>query len=136
MRPDIREFEFDHAGWDREVIALRQLVEQCPLQAQARGRIVVPLHLPLQFLAQFAQVFQTSRLGELVVDRHRRALADFLHINCKDRLLAGEIRGGIILGKGHADSPLLAGGRAEELLFEAWNVPRGSPPHLPAPRHR
>src|SRR5271169_1865530 len=121
LSPDIVELEIHHARRDGEVVTLRQLVEQRPLQAQPRCCVIVALHPLPQLLAQFAEVLEANRLAELVIDGDRQAPTDFLHINVKVRILTREIRNRVIRREGDADPTVLARGRADQLVLEAWN---------------
>ncbi len=118
LRPDVLEFQLHHAGGDREVVALGQLVEQGPLQPQSRGRRVIALHLLLHLRSQLGEAFEADGLAQLVVDHGRQKLPDLLHIDLEDRFLAGEVLGRVILGKGDPHGAVLPGRGADQLLLE------------------
>src|ERR1700730_3255822 len=126
LPPDAFEFELHHARRDGEIVILRQLVEQRALQAQTRCALVVALHLLPHFLAQLGKVPEPDGLTELVVDDQRQALAHLLHIDLEHRLLTGEIRDSVIFRERDADSSVLAGAGADQLLLEAGDEAGGT----------
>src|SRR5205085_10008181 len=87
--------------------------------AQTRCALVVALHLLPHLLAQLAEALEPDRLPELVVDDQRQALAHLFHIDLEHGVLAGEIRGPVILGEGNADGSVRAGRGADQLRLEA-----------------
>ncbi len=109
-------------GGTGKVVTFCQLVEQRPLQAQTRCCVIIALHAAA---ASLGAVLQGSpgptALTEFVVYSDRQPPPDFLHINIKVRLLAGEIRNRVICGEGYPDLTVVAGSGADQLVLEARN---------------
>ena len=126
LAPDRLEFHLDHARRHREIVTLGQLVKERPLQPLPRDRIVVALHPLANLLAQLGEVFQAGRLGQLIVDLRRQAVAHFLDRNLEHALLAGQLGIARLFRKGHPDLALLAGAGADQLIGEAGQVTGGA----------
>src|SRR5579883_2569353 len=134
LRPQILEFELDHARRNRKIIALGKLVEQRPLQAQAGRLIVIALQALPHLLAQLVEGFKAGRLSQRIVDRQRQLPPHLFDPHREEALLAGEV-GGVIRWKGDAHEAFFAGARAQQLLLEAGQQlarPELDPPILAA----
>ena len=126
LAPDRLEFHLDHARRHREIVTLGQLVKERPLQPLPGDRIVVALHPLANLLAQLGEVFQAGRLGQLIVDLRRQAVAHFLDRDLEHPLFAGELGIPRLGGKGDPDGTLIGGAGADQLIGKAGQVTSGA----------
>ena len=82
-----------------------------------------------QRVLQLVERFHAKRLGKFVVDRDLFRRLDGLHLDVEFGFLAGEFGVQIILRERHFDELLVAGGDADQLIFEARNEGAGSDRH-------
>ena len=75
---------------------------------------------------EFRQQLHAQRLGKLVVDRDRARRFDRLDGDREGRVLAGEMRGAIIVGELDVEGLALAGLQPSEVVLEAGNELAGA----------
>ena len=126
LLPDILKFELYHAWRNWEIVGLCQSVEQRSFQAKARCGVVITLHLLADLVAQFGKALEPDSFAKFIVNDHRQTMAHFLYIDRKKRLLSGQIRRGVIFGKGHVQATMLARTRPDQLVLEARNKAAGA----------
>ena len=116
---DIVILGLDHRRRDREVVAVRQLVEQPPLHVGARQAVEFLLLLVPEQALELVEAFQAEILGEPVVSL---GFAGDLHFGRGDgehRRLALQLLGRIVLGEGHRHVAAFARLNADQPVLEA-----------------
>ena len=77
--------------------------------------------------AQFLESVEFGCLDrEIVVELGQLLLADLLDRDCENGVLSGEFGGAVLLRESHFDLDLVAGGGADDLLFEVVDQLAGS----------
>ena len=127
--PQILEFLLDQRRRQWEFMPLVQRIEQRPLDALLRHRIVLALNAFAHRGLQLVERIQSERLGEFVVDRDRARRFDRFGGGVEHGLLSGQRRRRIILREGHGDLPVLANADPDQLIFEARNEGAASDHH-------
>ena len=117
--PDVVELGFDQLGRRLELVGRVERVEQLALDLLAGHPAVLALDLAAHDLAQPLQRFEAELLGRLVVDLELAGLRDLLDLDVEGRFLAGQMRGGVVLGERDGDGLLVAGLDADQLVLEA-----------------
>src|SRR3546814_16943530 len=100
---------------------LVQGVEQRAFEPGPRNGGIVAFQALADLSLQRIQPLQAEGLRELVVDRRRDLFMDFLHLRRENGVLAGQIGGTVILGKGDLDIELGTRIGADQLLLESRN---------------
>ena len=121
LLPDLVEFLLNHFRRQIKIMLFVEQIEQAPFGFRSGRAAKLVLDLIRNQFFQFGEVVEPEALGEFVVDFWCFGFTNFVDLDFKHGVFAGEVLGLIVFREGHIDFGLVAGLDADQLLLKPRN---------------
>ena len=114
-------FMCEKAWRDLKIEPFGERVQDIFLHQLAQGRLMLAVQLLRDGIFKALKIFKTKPRGQFIVNRRITFFTEFVELNLKDRIFAGQVGRLIFGGEGDLHINRLAGLGADEPILKAWD---------------